>query len=142
MEWLEDIKVLIADDHDHSIILAKNILEKMWIDEKNIFITTNWLDTVKKAKEELFDIIIMDLSMPLMSWVEAAVSIKAHHNGNSPKIIAYTADVYFSKSKWIEIMDGIMVKPVYKEPFQKMILEVLDEKLLKKNKLEEVTIGN
>lgn len=133
MGWLEKVRVLISDDHDHSVILAKNILEKMWIDEKNIVITKNWLDAVKKAKEELFHIIIMDIKMPLMDWVLATHEIKTYYNGDSPKIIAYTADVFYLKREWIDIMDGIMVKPVYKEHFQKMILEVLDEKFLEKS---------
>lgn len=133
MEWLKNKKVLIVDDDASSVFLAKAHLKDMWINKECIFVARNWSQALEMAKKELLDIIIMDVSMPIMDWIEATKKIKTHHNGNSPKIIAYTANENCSKHEWIGIMDGIMVKPVFREPFQKMILEVLDEKLLKKS---------
>lgn len=126
MNWLEDKKILIADDDEYSWEIARIFLESLWIKKENIFVVENWNKAIELTKKEIFDLILMDISMPGLDWIETSKKIKAKYNGNSPKIIAYTANQYLKRDNGIEIMDDIMIKPIEIETFKKQILDVLN----------------
>ncbi len=77
----------------------------------------------------------MDIKMSWKTGIEATHEIKDHLNGNSPTVIAYTACATDVNKPEFKIMDGIMVKPISKENFQKMLLDALIAKTLDKKKL-------
>ncbi len=129
MNWLENTKILIADDDDGNRELAKIYLKNIWIKQENIVTAIDWLDALKTAKEQLFDIIIMDIGMPFMDGKKAAKEIRSIYNLNSPKIIAYTAN---NEQKMIndtenkELFDDIIIKPAIRELFKQTILRNLN----------------
>lgn len=129
MNWLENTKILIADDDDGNRELAKIYLKNIWIKQENIVTAIDWLDALKTAKEQLFDIIIMDIGMPFMDGKKAAKEIRSIYNLNSPKIIAYTAN---NEQKMIndtenkELFDDIIIKPAIRDIFKKTILRNLN----------------
>lgn len=135
MGWLENTKVLVADDDKLSVDLAKCYLTDMWISNENIDVANNGNEAVNKTKKNLFDVVIMDIRMPWMTGIQATQEIKDHHNGNSPIVIAYTASASDVNKPEFNIMDGIMVKPIWKEDFQKMLLNALISKALDKKNL-------
>lgn len=134
---LEDKKILIVDDDASSYSLAKIYLTKMWIDKRNISFAGDGLSAIEIVKKELFDLVLMDIELPWINWVETSQTIKSRYNWNSPKLIAYTANVYFDREKVMkELFDAIIIKPVTKEKFEGKILAVLhmkDEWLAQKN---------
>lgn len=129
MNWLENTKILIADDDEGNRELAKIYLKNIWIEQENIVTAIDWLDALKTAKEQLFDIIIMDIGMPFMDGKKAAKEIRSIYNLNSPKIIAYTAN---NEQKMIndtenkELFDDIIIKPAIRDIFKKTILRNLN----------------
>jgi len=135
METMKDYKVLVADDDKLSVDLAKCYLTDMWISNENIDVANNGNEAVTKATKNLFDVVIMDIRMSWKTGIEATQEIKDHHNGNSPTVIAYTASASDINKPEFKIMDGIMVKPISKVDFQKMILNALIAKTLDKKNL-------
>ncbi|MNL24212.1 CAI-1 autoinducer sensor kinase/phosphatase CqsS [compost metagenome] len=89
---LAHLKVLVTEDNQVNILVIKKTLEQ-W----NIVpvIAENGVIALKKLEEEDFDVILMDLYMPVMDGYEAAVMIRNLDNkfkANTP-IIALTASV-------------------------------------------------
>lgn len=126
MKWLEETKVLIVDNDNLSCDVAKIHLEKAWVKRKNIIIAHDWNTAVDLAKKQLFDLILMDIRMPWKTWIDATKEIRSHYNWNSPKIVAYTADVFAANDiANKELFDAFIVKPINREIFQKPIFEAL-----------------
>lgn len=81
--------VLLVEDDPIAQTLFKYALPKIWI--KDFDLAENGRQAVKKAMSKLYDIIIMDIRLPDMDWVEATWHIRNLEDGDYPKIIAYTA---------------------------------------------------
>lgn len=127
VESLEDKKVLIVDDDESSRFLAELYLNRLWVEEHNIFVMKNWSDAVQEAKKQIFDIILMDLQMPDQDWIKTAIEIKENSNWKTSKIIWYTADVFYKNREWVDVMDWIIIKPARKEDFEKELFKILKE---------------
>ncbi len=82
----ENKKVMIVEDNKINQMITKKILDK-----KNMVCTVvdNGVDAIKHAKQEDFDIILMDIHMPGISGIEAAQKIREFNK--SVPIIALTA---------------------------------------------------
>ena len=85
----KDLKVLVVDDNDGSRILFESMLEN-----SNIMYARNGQEAVFYVKENEFDIIFMDIRMPVMNGNDAIKIIRTF-NQDVP-IIATTANAYDS----------------------------------------------
>ncbi|MGA2093532.1 MAG: response regulator [Sedimentisphaerales bacterium] len=79
--------VLVAEDIESNQMLMKVLLEKMGI--KTTF-ADNGKEAVDKAKGQSFDLIFMDIHMPLMDGYEATRTLR--NNGVKTPIVALTAN--------------------------------------------------
>lgn len=121
---LKGISILVVEDNAMNQLVIKMITKK-W---KNTLINfaNNGEEGIQKLKENHFDIILMDLQMPIMDGYEATILIRKGAAGENKKtipIIALTADVMEStKSRVIEIgMNKYLSKPIDKEILYKTI---------------------
>ncbi|MBI9010720.1 MAG: transporter substrate-binding domain-containing protein [Clostridiales bacterium] len=80
-------KVLIVEDNKTNQLIAKSLLETIGVE---VVLADHGKDANEKFDSEHFDIILMDLHMPVMNGYEAAKRIRAK-NTTIP-IIAMTAD--------------------------------------------------
>jgi DNA-binding NarL/FixJ family response regulator len=74
------LRILIADDH----ALMRNSLAMMLsVSFPNAVVgeAVNGVDLVEKAKGAVWDIIITDVSMPVMNGLQALTAIRAIHEG-------------------------------------------------------------
>jgi PAS domain S-box-containing protein len=87
---LRNLNVLLVEDNDINQLYASSIL-KTW--DCNLEMAENGYVALEKLKNQLFDIILMDLQMPVMDGYEATKAIRM---GDAPKnqtpIIALTAN--------------------------------------------------
>lgn len=103
-------KILVVDDNTINRLLAKKILKK-WSVETDF--AENGLEAVNKVKENNYDLVLMDIHMPIMGGMEAALTIRQDERYQSLPIIALTGSVLspnsenFSKSG----MDDFVLKP-------------------------------
>ena len=115
----EDLKILIAEDNDSNYLLVRHILKNY-----NLTRALDGADAVWKARNESFDLILMDMKMPVMGGLEATRRIR-EFNAKVP-IIALTANAFDSdKGSAIEAgCNAFLAKPLSK----KQLLEIFSTK--------------
>ena len=87
---LKDFSVLLVEDNDINRLYASSIL-KIW--DCKIDIAENGYVAVEKIKNEDYDIVLMDIQMPVMDGFEATKAIRATAAPkNQVPIIALTAN--------------------------------------------------
>lgn len=79
-------KILIAEDEDDNFAYLNEILSKAGA---NVYHAQNGLVACQKVEDELYDMVLMDIKMPVMNGYEATQRIKGRHP-NLP-VIAQTA---------------------------------------------------
>jgi CheY-like chemotaxis protein len=107
--------ILVVEDNAMNQMVIKMITKK-WLNTKVDF-ANNGQEGVQKLMEGNYDIILMDLQMPVMDGYEATIAIRNGEAGEDKKsipIIALTADVMeTTKTRVIEIgMNKYLSKPV------------------------------
>ncbi|MCO5935656.1 response regulator [Mucilaginibacter sp. RB4R14] len=88
----EGLNILIAEDNSVNSLLLVKLLTKWNI---NTTVANNGMEAVKKLKEGDFDVILMDLHMPVMNGYQATQLIRALDDKTKSciPIIALTASV-------------------------------------------------
>jgi signal transduction histidine kinase/ActR/RegA family two-component response regulator len=92
-QFLQGTRVLLVEDNDFNAIVAKEELEDA-IPDVVVDVAENGAIAVEKVQHNDYDIILMDVQMPVMNGYEATQKIRtlANNKANTP-IIAMTANV-------------------------------------------------
>lgn len=123
---LDGPRVLVAEDHPVNKKLLVMMLSKLNV--KNVTAVENGAEVLDKIfkEQKMFDIIFMDLQMPVLNGYEASVAIR--EKGLKIPIIACTAD---SLEKDDPILKKYMLDDVLVKPFRKHELSLILEKWCK-----------
>jgi CheY-like chemotaxis protein len=109
---LSGVRVLVVDDYDLNLVVTQRILEQagalVWV-----------ADNGKEACERLqlqpshFDVVLMDVQMPIMDGYEATRRIRADLGLRDLPVIALTAGALSSERQRATTagMDGFIIKP-------------------------------
>ncbi|MCF6132039.1 hybrid sensor histidine kinase/response regulator [Flavobacterium wongokense] len=116
--------ILVVEDNAMNQMVIKMITKK-WLNTTVDF-ANNGQEGVQKLMEKNYDIILMDLQMPIMDGYEATIAIRNGEAGEDKKsipIVALTADVMeTTKTRVIEIgMNKYLSKPVDKDTLFEII---------------------
>ncbi len=117
---LKGKNVLIFEDNELNRFLAVTILKK-W--NANIHIAENGVEAVKAVSSLDIDIVLMDIQMPVMDGVAAAIAIRSELKSNVP-IIALTANALESEKEkcWQAGMNEYITKPYNPEFLREKII--------------------
>ncbi len=122
-------KVLIVDDSVANRKVAVQFLKKFQLD---IVVANNGVEAIAAWKEQHSDIILMDINMPIMGGVEAAIEIRRDCRelvaGHVP-IIAVTANVMSHQVKnYLEAgLDAHLAKPITRKKLLTVIANHLQK---------------
>lgn len=102
-----DIKILIVEDNDSNYLLAKIILK-----EYRTSRAVNGIEAIEQVMGDMFDVVFMDVNMPVMDGLEATRKIR-EFNKDIP-IFAVTAKAFDSDRT--DALDagcnGFITKPI------------------------------
>ena len=117
-----EAKVLIVEDNNINSLLAKTLIKKI-LPNCTIQIASNGIEAIENCKETLFDIIFMDIQMPVMNGYESTIEIRKNKLYKNIPIIALTAGtVIGEKEKCLEIgMNDYLSKPIVKGSLEHII---------------------
>ena len=116
-------RILIAEDNDSNFILMTYILKKYYQYDR----AKNGQEAVELVNKNNYDIILMDIKMPVMDGMEATRQIKEKHP-NLP-IIALTANAFDSDRQlaFEAGCDEFLPKPISSEVCLKTIAKFVRE---------------
>jgi PAS domain S-box-containing protein len=120
-----NVRVLLVEDNDINRLYAKSILQT-W--KCNTDIAENGLIAIEKLKNNSYDVILMDVQMPVMDGYEAtkAIRMMPHPTGSTP-IIALTANATkIDVEKCLQAgMNDYLSKPFTPEDLYQTLFEKL-----------------
>ena len=106
---IKDLNILIAEDNDSNYLLIKKLLK-----DNQLTRAITGVEAIEKIKAQTFDIVFMDMRMPVMNGLEATSLIR-EFNQTTP-IIALTANAFDSdrENALAAGCNHFMTKPVKK----------------------------
>ena len=115
-------RVLLAEDVIENQLLVEHYLKKIGLD---VTIANNGLQATESIKKEEYDLVLMDLQMPVMGGIEATKILR--EQGFNKKIIALTANAMEEdKDACMRAgCNGFIIKPFDRDDFIKKIKEYL-----------------
>jgi signal transduction histidine kinase/ActR/RegA family two-component response regulator len=123
---LRDIgKVLIAEDNNVNQIVISSFLKKLKIDHE---IVENGELAVEKVKAHNYDLVLMDISMPVMNGFDATIKIR-EFNLDIP-IFCLSANVFNEdRERAFEVgMNEFLQKPIQKNEFITLLNKYVSKK--------------
>jgi PAS domain S-box-containing protein len=152
-----DLHVLLVEDNDINRLYAKSIL-KNW--QCYIDVAENGLVAIEKIKNNFYDVVLMDVQMPVMDGYEATKAIRMMDHADLP-IIALTANAtqsdvekclaagmndylpkpFTPEDLYHKLFDDLKIKPMIKEN-QPKIQVVASEALYNLDYLRSVSGNN
>ena len=134
---IKNAKVLVVEDNKVNQIVTRGLLENI---ELNVEISDNGLKAVNRIESgEYFDLILMDLQMPIMDGYEASKQIKSI-NPDIPIFALSAAVMEEDLLRVIESkMEGHLSKPIDNEKLYEVLAKYihLDSNLGDKNPMEK-----
>ncbi|MGR5188644.1 ATP-binding protein [Vibrio parahaemolyticus] len=111
----QNLRILLAEDNRVNALVAKGFCEKLG---HAVDVAENGLVAVEKARDNDYDLILMDNHMPEMNGVEATRFIR-EKLGVKTLLFAYTADVFREAHDYFIAAgaDHVLTKPLQRESF-------------------------
>ncbi len=123
------LKILLADDTAVNVALATKLMKKRGHD---ITAVENGLEAYEAFQKDSFDVILMDIHMPVMDGLESTKKIREYESSNATRptpIIAMTAnneqkdhENYLKRG-----MNGIITKPLEIKKVVAQIREIIEK---------------
>jgi len=128
-ERFKGLKVLLVEDNELNSEIAQSILEEAGFIVDAVNDGTVAVERIRTAELGQYDVILMDVQMPLMNGYEATRQIRAMHRSgiSSLPIIAVTANA-FDEDRLQALqagMDGYVSKPIEIPKFMATLKAVL-----------------
>ena len=128
----KNLHMMVAEDNAINQKLITNVLNRLGIE---VSIVNNGQEALQSRKENSYDMIFMDIEMPVMGGMEATANIlnyeKSAHKQHIP-IIALTANALSGdRAKYLGAgMDGYLAKPIELNILKKLLIEYFEEKIV------------
>ena len=114
-EDFPQLRIMAVDDIKENLEVIKLYLKEYPVD---ICFANNGMEALQQLKDATFDVILMDIRMPVMDGITATGTIRKIENGSdTPSIIlAITAHAFQEqKNKFLKLgFDGVLTKPFTK----------------------------
>ncbi len=117
-------KVLVVEDDDVNLMIAEHVLLREGFEVVKAY---NGEEAIEMVRRESFDLIFMDIEMPIMDGLEATPRIRQLENGKDVPIIALTAHSIPEKIAEFAAagMNDLIIKPFDPQKLRKVARKYL-----------------
>ena len=125
-------RALLVEDNQVSRYVAEKLLVRMGL---KVDLAADGEEAVRKARQNAYDVIFMDIQMPVMDGITATTHIRQKGNPSSrSRIIAMTANALHKDREICRAagMDGFIPKPIQRD----VIISELDKWFFESSKAE------
>lgn len=107
------LRILLVEDHDLHRLATKRMLSN-WSEKVTVDVAVNGMEGVRLARQNTYDLILMDLEMPVLNGIQASIKIRSH---SKTPIIALTANESKQEQERCQAIgiNDYVVKPVKPE---------------------------
>lgn len=124
--FFDNVKLLVVEDYDFNLEIVVDMLKILGIEPETAI---NGKEAVDKVEKKEYDLILMDIRMPIMDGYQATETIRKLPI-KQPLIIALTASVVIDKQKFESYgMNDFLIKPIELEDLEKMLAKYLKDKI-------------
>ncbi len=136
------LRVLLVEDNAVNQRLASRLLEKRG---HSVVVAGNGLEALEALEKESFDLVLMDLQMPVMDGFEATVAIRKKEGGSGIHlpVVALTAHAMMGdREKCLAAgMDGYLTKPIRSHELNELLQNYLARRV-EASKTQEKALSN
>lgn len=128
---LSGLKILVVDDNRINRKLVTTLLRQSLVE---VHEATTGKEAVELVQTRSFDLIFMDIHMPVMNGIEATEKIRSiEHGGHRIPIIAVTANAVRGERERLTRhgLDGCLIKPVTEQDLWSMIVKWVEPTKIK-----------
>ncbi len=131
-EVKDSVKILLVEDYKHSQIIVTRLLKKN--NFESIVVVENGLQAYEQVQEQNYDLILMDMQMPVMNGFEATQKIRELDDYKETPIIALTAfAMKGDREKCLEAgATDYIPKPIDSQEFIEKVKYYTENKVIKK----------
>ncbi|MDQ8194188.1 ATP-binding protein [Coraliomargarita sp. SDUM461004] len=124
-QFTQPTRILVVDDQNDNRLVAQALIQSY---KGEAITATNGQEAITLCQQERFDLVLMDLSMPVMGGIEACEWIRAHTGPNqTAPIVAVTANVSHTVEEacYNAGMNAYISKPIHAQ----QLFQTLNEQL-------------
>lgn len=118
------LRILLAEDNPFNQKVTRHMLDRMGY---QIEVAVNGLEVLEALKREVYDVVLMDVKMPIMDGVEATWQIRQQWSPEErPWIVAMTAAALpGDREQYLSVgMDDYISKPVEVKELRRALIKV------------------
>lgn len=128
----ENVRILVAEDNLINQKLIRNVLDRLGVE---VAIANNGAEALDMRMENEYDMIFMDIEMPVMGGMEASAKIISYERMKGKihiPIVALTANALSGdREKYMSAgMDGYLSKPIQLDLLKKLLVEHFSERIV------------
>jgi len=117
---MKSFKLLVVDDEENLRLLFKEELEE---EGYEVELASNGLEAIDKIKDSHFDVVIMDIKMPVMDGIQALNEIKKINKDQPVILCSAYGEFKQDFSSWVS--DGYVVKSADTHELKETIKNIL-----------------
>ena len=130
---MSNVKILLVEDYKHSQIIVTRLLKKN--DFESVVVVENGQEALDAVKQQYYDLILMDMQMPVMNGFEATRKIRELKEYKDTPIVALTA--FAMKGDREKCLDAgatdYIPKPIDSQEFIQKVKYYTENKLVAKS---------
>ena len=129
------VSILLVDDSDINLKVVSLMLKKLG---HQADIATNGIEAIEALEHNSYDIVLMDIQMPVMDGLEATKTIR-HRGFQDPRIIVVTSLNNYREICLAAGADDFLTKPLGIEKLRKAIEDHMPIPSFISSNSEEIT---
>ncbi len=139
LQCLRDMQILLVEDNLINVEIAKSFLEEVGCIVTVVHNGQEGIDQFNQSNLDQYDVILMDLMMPVLDGLSASKKIRAlsRADAGSIIIIAMTANAYKEDEAKVFAagMNGILIKPIDIHKLYELLIKCRKNKQIHFNEL-------